>query len=248
MNPHYSAFVELGKSLAAERALQWEIPLNTDGVAADSVGWNLTTAANAMSPPNYYLRDFSPDSKALAFLKDELPDLVDGNSRRYVLSQAWQDLMKAAAAEQLFFRRNSVLHVVGQVLRPLRVLATCTVSEPWQLNADDIRSAIRTATAIQPSGKLRDLVIGIVKTLFDAHHLADSGPLHALLGDRQQYVNAHARAKYTLSKEALRDGLRDRKREERLPERRAFWELIRIVMTQDPRTFVDELRFAAIRR
>jgi len=26
MNPHYSAFVELGKSLAAERALQWEIP------------------------------------------------------------------------------------------------------------------------------------------------------------------------------------------------------------------------------
>jgi hypothetical protein len=247
MNPHYSAFVELGKSLAAERSLQWEIPLNTDGAAADGAGWNLTTAANAISPPNYYLRDFSPDSKASAFLKDELPNQADSNLYRGVLSPAWQDLMKAAAAEQLFFRRNSVLHVVGQVLRPLRVLATCTVSEPWQLNADDIRSAIRTDAAIQPSGKLRDLIIGIVKTVFDAHHLTDSGPLYALLGDRQQYVNAHARAKYTLSKEALRDGLRDRKREARLPERRAFWELIRIVMTQDPRTFVDELRFAAIR-
>jgi hypothetical protein len=34
---------------------------------------------------------------------------------------------------------------------------------------------------------------------------------------------------------------------ERLPERRAFWELIRIVMTQTPRTFVDELRFAALK-
>jgi hypothetical protein len=247
MNPHYLAFIELGKSLAAERAIQWEIPLNTDGAAADGVGWNLTMAAKAISPPNYYLRDFSPDSKASAFLKDELPDLADRNFRRGALPPAWQDLMKAAAAEQLFFRRNSVLHVVGQVLRPLRVLATCTLSEPWQLNADDIRSAIRTAAAIQPSGKLRDVVIGIVKTLFDAHHLTDSGPLYALLGDRQQYVNAHARAKYTLSKEALRDGLQDRKRAERLPERRAFWELIRIVMTRDPRTFVDELRFAAIR-
>ena len=122
MNPHYSAFVELGKTLAADRSLQWEIPLNTDGAAADGVGWNLTTAANAISPPNHYLRDFSPDSKASAFLKDELPDSADGNFHRSVLSPSWQDLMKAAAAEQLFFRRNSVLHVVGQVLRPLRVL------------------------------------------------------------------------------------------------------------------------------
>ena len=224
MNPHYSAFIDLGKALAVERALQWEIPLNTDGTAADGVGWNLTAAAKAMSPPNHYLRDFTPDSKASAFLKDESPDSADGNLRRSVLSPSWQDLMKAAAAEQLFFRRNSVLHVVGQVLRPLRVLATCTVSEPWQLNADDIRAAIRVSAAIQPSGKLRDVIIGIVKTVFDAHHVTDSGPLYASLGDRQHYVNAHARAKYTRSKEALRDGLQDRKRAERLPERRAFWE------------------------
>ena len=118
MNPHYSAFIDLGKALAAERALQWEIPLNTDGTAADGVGWNLTAAAKAMSPPNHYLRDFTPDSKASAFLKDESPDSADDNLRRSALSPSWQDLMKAAAAEQLFFRRNSVLHVIGQVLRP----------------------------------------------------------------------------------------------------------------------------------
>ena len=247
MNPHYSAFIDLGKALAAERALQWEIPLNTDGTAADGVGWNLTAAAKAISPPNHYLRDFTPDPKASAFLKGESPDSAAGNLRRGALSSSWQDLMKAAAAEQLFFRRNSVLHVVGQVLRPLRVLATCTASEPWQLKADDIRSAIRVSAAIQPSGKLRDVVIGIVKTVFDAQHVTDAGPLYASLGDRQHYVNAHARARYTRSTEAMRDGLQDRKRAERLPERRAFWELIRIVMTQDLRTFVDELRFAAIR-
>src|SRR5258706_15004031 len=111
MNPHYSALVELGKSLAAGRSLPWEIPLNTDGTAADGVGWNLTAAANAISPPNHYLRDFSPDSKAAAFLKDELPDPADGNVRRGVLSPAWQDLMKAATAEQLFYRRNPGHHM-----------------------------------------------------------------------------------------------------------------------------------------
>jgi len=88
--------------------------------------------------------------------------------------------------------------IIGKIL---------TAVEDAQLNGDDIRSAIRTGAAIQPSGKLRDLIIGIIKTVFDAHHLTDSGPLYASLGDRQQYVNAHARAKYTLSKEALRDGL-----------------------------------------
>ena len=65
--------------------------------------------------------------------------------------------MKAAAAEQLFFRRNSVLHVVGQVLRPMRVLATCTVSEPWQLNADDIRSAIRISCSTPAIGQIAGL-------------------------------------------------------------------------------------------
>ena len=49
MNPHYSAFIDLGKALAAERALLWKIPLNTDGTAADGVGWNLTAAAKAIS-------------------------------------------------------------------------------------------------------------------------------------------------------------------------------------------------------
>jgi hypothetical protein len=247
MNPHYMAFIELGKSLAVQRSLQWRIPLDAAGAAADEIGWNLTAAAKAISPPNHYLRDFSPEPNVLAALKRGRFREVNAAIDRPALSPAWQDLMKAAAAEQLFFRRNTVLHVVGQILRPIRVLATCAQREPWQLTLDDVRAALRISSEIQPSGKLRDLIIGIVKGVFDANHLIDSGPLFASLGDRQQYVNMRARAKFTLSKEALRDGLQDRKRAERLPERRAFWELVRIVMTEPPKTFADELRFAAIK-
>ncbi|MEM5461892.1 hypothetical protein VSR69_45215 [Paraburkholderia phytofirmans] len=55
------------------------------------------------------------------------------------------------------------------------------------------------------------------------------------------------KAKHTWSQDELRADLEARKRAERLPERRAFWELTRIVMTEKPRTFIDDLRFAAIR-
>jgi hypothetical protein len=50
-----------------------------------------------------------------------------------------------------------------------------------------------------------------------------------------------------MSEDELRSKLDERKRAERLPSRRAFWELVRIVMTERPKTFMDELRFAATR-
>ncbi len=65
MNPHYAAFIQLGKSLVLERKIPWDIPVDTEGFALDQVGWNLTAAAKAIPPPNHYLRDFSRDPKAM---------------------------------------------------------------------------------------------------------------------------------------------------------------------------------------
>jgi hypothetical protein len=51
MNPHYSAFIELGKTLVGEKGLSWDIPLDETGVACDGVGWNLTVIAGDVPPP-----------------------------------------------------------------------------------------------------------------------------------------------------------------------------------------------------
>lgn len=246
MNPNYQAFIEFGKSLAREKGISWDIPLDGAGAALDKTGWNLTTISGDVPPPAYYLRDFGPDPKALAILNAKRD--LNGEEELPIqpLSAGWQDLLKAAVAEQLFVKRNATGSVYNNVVRPLRVIATCAGNEPWELTLDRLRIAKEIASEIQASGKLGDIVAGVVKTLLDAHHICDAGQMYSLLGIARLGKRGR-RSKHTMSEDELRSNLEERKREERLPERRAFWELIRIVMTEKPRTFMDELKFASIR-
>ncbi|WP_175828803.1 hypothetical protein [Burkholderia cepacia] len=247
MNPHYSAYIDLGKALAREKGLCWEMPLDEVGTARDGVGWNLTAATGDVPPPTHYLRDLGSDAKALAIVNAERAERGQEHLTKRPISAAWQDLIKAAVAEQLLFKRNSTGHVVQNIARPLRVMATCVDGEPWELAVDDLHVAIRIAKTIQATGKLGDLVVGIVKAVLDAQHICDAGPLYSTLAVPRIKGKSAIKAKHTWSPDELRDDLVARKRSERLPERRAFWELTRIVMTEKPRTFLDDLRFAALR-
>ena len=246
MNRHYQAFIELGETLAKGKGLPWDIPLDDTGTAQDGVGWNLTACVGDVPPPTHYLRDLGADSKALEILNAERVSNGQLPLCRKPLSAGWQDLIKAAVAEQLLFKRNTTGHVYSNIARPLRVVATCVDKEPWEITLDDLHVAIRVGKAIQASGKLGDLVVAIVKLVLDAHHICDAGQMYPMLGVNRIPVRS-VKSKHTMSEDELRANLEERKRAERLPERRAFWELVRIVMTEKPRTFMDELRFAAIR-
>jgi Uncharacterized protein conserved in bacteria len=159
MNSHYSAFIDLGKTLADDKGLSWDMPLDETGAACDGVGWNLTIVAGDVPPPSHYLRDLGADAKALAIVNAERAERGLAPLPRRPLSDAWQDLVKAAVAEQLLFRRNTTGHVVQCIARPLRVIATCVDSEPWALTVDDLHVAVRIGRAVQATGKLGDLVM-----------------------------------------------------------------------------------------
>jgi hypothetical protein len=246
MNPHFKSFVELGKSLALSKGLVWDFTIDSDGYAVDDAGWNLTACVGDVPPPAYYLRDLGTDAKTLNIINTEraASDLVALDQR--ALSSAWQDFIKAAVIEQLLVKRNSTGYVYQSIARPLRVMATCVTSEPWELTLDDLQYAIRTARAVQASGKLGDLLAGLVKVLLDINHLCDAGQMYGLLGVQRVQVT-NVRSRQTMSEDELRSKLEERKRAERLPSRRAFWELVRIVMTEHPKSFMDQLRFAATR-
>lgn len=246
MSQTFTSFVSLGQNLVSAKGLDWEMPLDDVGSAKDGIGWNLTAAVGDVPPPNHYLRDLGSEQKALAIVNERraannLPPLL-----RAPLSCAWQDFIKAAVADQLFFKRNTTGHVIQSILRPLRVVASCTEKEPWALQLDDLRFAINVAKDMQASGKLADLIVGLVKVVFDQYHICDVGQIYPMLGLARIPVRS-VKSKHTMSKEELRTNLEQRKRAERLPERRAFWELVRICMTEKPNTFMDELRFGAIR-
>jgi len=246
MNRHYVAFIEFGRRLAESRGLPWEIALDEKGLARDGVGWNLTATVGDVSPSTSYQRDFGTDAKTLAIFNRERGEAGLEHRRPGAISSHWQDLVKAAVAEQLLSKRNTTAYVTQWIARPLRVIATCVDKEPWELNVDDLRTAARIGTAVQATGKLGDCVIALVKILFDAKHLCDASPLYPSL-DLPRFKGRDYRAKHRKSPQELRDDLEARKRGERLPERRAFWELTRIVMTEKPKTLIDDLRFAAVR-
>lgn len=248
MNDHYSSFIGLGRLLIEVRDISWEMLLDAKGAVTPESLWNLNKLVKDDHPPYMYLRDFGSDAKALQALNDHLASLGVAAVPPFVLSEAWQEMIKAATAIQLFSKRNTVTHVAQNVIRPLRVIATCVQNKaPWALVNDDVRLAVQIGKTAQASGKLGDLVAGIVKTVLDAHHITDAGPLYPALADQRKKVTQSRKARFIKSEDELRHDLEERKRAERLPERRAFWELIRIVMTAKPKTFVDELRFIGIK-
>jgi len=243
MNLNLEAFIRDAQAIAAELGIRWNIGLGSDGVAPKGQGWNLTQMVQASPPPTDWLNDFGTDRVTVEVLN---ANPVAGPVRTYSkkpLPERWQDLIKACAIDQLLVRRNTCSHVVGNICRPLRVLATCAATnDPSALTVEDVNFAVETARKIQASGKLADLIFGVVRSILDPNHLIDNGPLFPSL-ERDKRIHERT-AKFTKAAKSLRTDLEERKNAEKLPERRAFWELVRIVFTEQPRSFLDMLRFA----
>lgn len=245
MHEAFVSFVESGKALAESKRMVWGFPLNESGASAS--GWNLTEITGS-SPPTHYLRDLGQDARTLTLINATRKERGHPPLVKSALSASWQDFIKAATCDQLFFKRNTTGHVVQNIIRPIKVLATCAGSlEPWQLTSDAVREAISVAKKLQGSGKLADLVTGIIKTVVDTNHLAENCPLYPALSSARLPCNTNRKSREAKSKDELRHSLEQRKRAERLPAKRAFWELIRIIFTENPRTFVDAIRFSSVK-
>lgn len=249
MHDAFESYIRHGKALAEAKMLRWDFSVDSEGYS--NSGWNLTLLSGGTPPPIHYLRDLGADNKTLECLNKGRTEMGAAPICKRPLDEDWQNLIKAATCEQLLFKRSSTLHVINGIIRPLKVLATCCIDEgikPWELNADVIDRAATIARETQKSGQLSDVILGVVKNIIDTNHLAIASPLYSALSVKRQNLNARdRRSKIVKSSEELLVNLEQRKTQEKLPERRAFWELIRIVFTERPQSYVDALRFAAIK-
>lgn len=248
MNSHFEAFIATHRAILASAGFSWDIDLDHRGKAVGQTAWNLTRMSGGTKKPIQYLNNFGFEESARRLLNESSAHSGSAITDHAIVSKAWQDLIKAAVVEQIFVRKNTPAYIALSIIRPLRVIATCCPSrQPWQLTLDDILASFEIAKKAQDSGKLGDLVAGLTKILFDHNHLSDAGPLYPALSSARLTPGTQRKAKFLQSKEAMRNSLEERKRAERLPSNRAFWELVRIVMTEDPRTYMDELRFLSLR-
>jgi hypothetical protein len=241
MNEYFTAYVDSARRLAKGKGLSWATALEDGGTIRRADVWDLSALVGA-PPPRALLADLGDDAKCLDCLNAASDS--NGHPRRVkdALSLGWRDLVKAAAIDQVLVRRNNPHSAINNVVRPLRVLATCANGvQPWDLTREGVERASAVAAEIQRSGKLAELVIGVVRDVIDRNHLADRCPLLPPSTFQQHRTRNPLRL---APSPTLRKHLTDRKNAERLPGSRALWELVRIVLTEKPKTFMDAIRFA----
>lgn len=241
-NVNFETFILQCQRIAKEAGLNWTIVLDATGVTVRGAAWDLRAMAKDGKPSPVVLRTFSKVEEAHSKLA--IRTLSDTPFLLEPVSSSWQDLIKALAVEHILVRRKSIGHVAS-ANSALRYLATTSQKEPWEVNAEDIKLACELSDEDQPSGGRSIVIRGMVSSLIDPLHLFDACPLSALVA-RPTAALRH-RAKFTKKENTRSKNLGERKTDEKLPERKAFWEIIRIVFTERPKTLNDALRFAMIK-
>ena len=241
-NSNFDTFINCMKELAYKREINWNIRLNDKGIALPGESWDLRKIANDGRPRTAVLRTFdlfSPGLDAMAARNPGTPRRSNGP-----LSKEWQDFLKGVTLEYLLVRQKSISFIAA-ASSAIRFLAAVTEKEPWQLISEDVQLACELADERQSSNGTSIILQGLMTTVVDSLHLADACPLMGLVKRSQKISAKHSRLHHTQSK--LAKTLTERKAEQKLPEQRAFWELVRIVFTESPHTLNDALRFALVK-
>lgn len=241
-NQNFDTFVGSMKELAAQNAIDWDVPLDEKGVALPGTAWDLRNIAKDGRPKTAVLRTFSlfPEGlDALAARDPGAPRRPDGP-----MSGEWQDFLKALVLEYLLVRKKSIPFALA-IGPAIRFLAAVANKEPWQVTAEDVQLTSELSDARQPSKGMSIVLQGLMTTVVDRLHLADACPLMGLV--KRSKNDAEKRSKLYLAQDKLAKTLSERKAEQKLPEQRAFWELVRIVFTETPKTLNDALRFAMVK-
>ncbi len=239
MNDNYRAFISNARQIATRRGIYWDLTPDFHGRISISEAWELNAFSGIPSPPRVLLSDLGTDGPSLAPLNKRQSSHALELTKKVALSESWQDLIKAAVLDQIYVQGNQPRHALSQICRPLRVIATCAGNaEPWELTSDHIALAREVSADVQPSGALARLIDSVTRHVIDRHHLAARCPLQPVSERRVSAVRKRSEPHKDLSQ---------RKDAEKLPDARAFWELVRIVFTVHPKSFLDEIRFAQVK-
>ncbi|HVI90620.1 MAG TPA: hypothetical protein VM659_20135 [Dongiaceae bacterium] len=253
-NPGYTTFITTGRQLAADRGLLWDIPILRDGSVEKGHVWDLS-ALVAAPPPRTILGTFAPDRKTTELLnaKASRKNLIKADRP---LPPEWCELIKAVALNCVIVGKQRPSSMMINVLRPLRIIATCCKdTPPWEITGDDVQRSRDIASGLGSSGKFAQNIDTVVREIFDKLHLANRCPLLPAISKRRaptpetsngQHYDSFGRGTGRLNKD-VRNKLEDRKSAEKLPDKRAFWELVRIVFTEEPKSLSDAIRFEQLK-
>lgn len=255
MNNFYRKFVNKGKSLAKSKDLRWDLSFDLEGRVPKSERWDLADICGLATPPYFWLSTLGNDAKALKIFNFLCGVGGESSISPGPMSDHWRDFYQAALLNELLIKRNKPNHALVNIGRSLRIIATCAGSEaPWELTPKTVQSAYNVALLLGSSGKVAANIIMVIRTLIDSLHISNRSPLEkfctAYEGQEDSAINVselkQGNNNYRNTSK-VRFELSERKGSAKLPEEKAFWELVRIVFTEKPNTFVDSIRFLQIK-
>lgn len=235
----YLDWIQACKEKAGKLGLDWDFPVDDDGIAPSP--WEVSTILG--------LRN----DDALRVIQFGVPADYKARGDALRASNAMQPCANKPAAEWLTFMKAIVIERItnrkseSQLKTDLfaaRLLSAVSDSSPWNVSPEDLVRGLQLATrGVERERRVVEMEAMIRWTLdmpHRAHHvmLTADPRVRAILS--QDNVQGETRR-------VARRTLNSRLRAEQLPEKRAFWELVRIVFTEMPKSFNDALRFAIIR-
>lgn len=251
----YNSLIDQGRGFAEDNQLTWQLPVEEDGKVPKPLRWNLSRVIAAPEPPVFWLSTARIPQSAEQALRTIC---TVRNSHTFpsklCLTEEWWDLHKAIALHTILVRKNKLSHVSSNILKIIRILGVCSFPKvPWEVSSDDVRKAYNVSLLVGNSGKTALNMEMVVRLFFDGMRLSDARPLsqycqaYSVYEPHQRNVEARRATERTFRRtELVRTQLNDRKSPDRLPEKQAFWELVDIVFTEQPRTFSDFIRFRII--
>lgn len=256
MNQFYAEYIATAKVLAAERGLHWNLVYDDQGKVSNDTRWNLTELVGMLPPPTIWLGQVGVDTNSFVKLNEIRHRMAQEIIASSPMSKAWMDLYQAVLIHQLLIRKTKPMSAM-KIAVPIRQLAPVAGdTPPWAVTPEQIQQAYNATLEGQASGKVALDFRTMVRNILDGQKLADTPALgrfcvpyankDSLAAQEranavQKRQNAHG------GRKSLRRELAERKSASKLPDERAFWELVRIVFTETPLTFSDAIRFAAFK-
>ncbi|CDM63115.1 MULTISPECIES: hypothetical protein [Rhizobium] len=256
MNPFYAEYIATAKRLAAERGLIWDLDYDDQGKVSKETRWDLIGLVGMFPPPPLYLGQVGVDPNAHEKLNEIRRRMNQSPITAGPMTLHWRELYQAVLIHQLLVRKTKPQSAF-QVAQGIRRLAPAAEdTPPWAVKPEQVQQAYNAVLQSAASGKLALDFAGTLRNILDGQKLADIPslarfcapyPTNESLSAQQQAETVRKRQNAHGGKNGLRRSLAERKSATKLPDERAFWELVRIVFTETPRTFSDAIRFAAFR-
>jgi hypothetical protein len=256
MNASFAAYVASARVLADGRGLTWDLPCDDAGRIAKESRWDLTALVGMITPPSVHVSHLGVEKEAFKRLNEIRRQTGQPELEPEPMRQSWQDLYLAMIIHQVLVRKNKP-HGAMVSARWIRHLASAARdTPPWAVTPRLVQQAYNAALLVGDSGQNALTFEMTVRTVLDEQHLTDTPALARFcvpLGsdaarqshERAQGVRAGRNASSSTNR--LRGRLSERKIAAKLPEQRAFWEMVRIIFTEPPRSFSDAIRFAVLK-